>query len=557
MISNQEDEFVAVRVQDPRVQNEGSWNSYVDYKIFLHTNSKAFTAKTSCVRRRYSEFVWLKKKMQKNAGLVPVPDLPGKSFFSFSSEDFLERRRQGLQAFLDQVVHMTVCLSDSQLHLFLQTQLPVGHIQDCVQGHTPYSVTDAILTYASSNRGLAQAQEDDPMKEPSLTVSYESMESPAPHQPQTRPTNTTPEPASHGEDLLECCDLDSDGLQHKDKSCVRVLQRNHLLEAVVEKRGPVEPIFFLGDRPDDPAEDSQQKSCQILTPVEVHSPMVAGVDKEGGTVEKVTILDTIREMASHPGVTDEEGQRDDSASKPGNSEGISGFTNHDSRELSVDLEDICCQNQVSLDRVTSELDGPDPTSGTAGPIPDVPCPEEQSGGRGQENSDKLVNEEETTLQGNHLVPEGTHDDVEQQPSLAVSDNEKPDDGDDQSLPSSNESIVKVSDEESLDEADVATDYMTTEVAPHWSDMEEKVILDLQENGCPAQKDRRYLADLADLRDLSSSLDLSVGTGDLTENSDFSVLETGSEVADSKFVEQEAPPSPSMDAKEETRDVEVH
>lgn len=71
---------------------------------------------------------------------------------------------------------MTVCLSDSQLHLFLQTQLPVGHIQDCVQGHTPYSVTDAILDYASSNQGFAQAQENDPNKESSLTISYESME---------------------------------------------------------------------------------------------------------------------------------------------------------------------------------------------------------------------------------------------------------------------------------------------------------------------------------------------------------------------------------------------
>uniref|UniRef100_A0A3B3ZJ34 PX domain-containing protein n=1 Tax=Periophthalmus magnuspinnatus TaxID=409849 RepID=A0A3B3ZJ34_9GOBI len=161
----QGNEFIAVRVQDPRIQNEGSWNSYVDYKIFLHTNSKAFTAKTSCVRRRYSEFVWLKKKLQKNAGLVPVPDLPGKSLFSFSNDDFLERRRKGLQCFLDKVVHMTVCLSDSQLHLFLQTQLPVGHILDCVQGHTPYTVTDAILTYASSNRGYAQAQEEEPAKE--------------------------------------------------------------------------------------------------------------------------------------------------------------------------------------------------------------------------------------------------------------------------------------------------------------------------------------------------------------------------------------------------------
>lgn len=38
--------------------------------LFLQTNSKAFTAKTSCVRRRYREFVWLRRQLQKNAGLV-------------------------------------------------------------------------------------------------------------------------------------------------------------------------------------------------------------------------------------------------------------------------------------------------------------------------------------------------------------------------------------------------------------------------------------------------------------------------------------------------------
>lgn len=38
--------------------------------VILQTNSKAFTAKTSCVRRRYREFVWLRRQLQKNAGLV-------------------------------------------------------------------------------------------------------------------------------------------------------------------------------------------------------------------------------------------------------------------------------------------------------------------------------------------------------------------------------------------------------------------------------------------------------------------------------------------------------
>ncbi|KAL4659883.1 sorting nexin-11 [Arapaima gigas] len=182
MIKNQEqDEFIAVRVQDPRVQNEGFWNSYVDFKIFLHTNSMAFTAKTSCVRRRYSEFVWLKKKLQKNAGLVPIPELPSKTpFFSFNNEDFLERRRKGLQRFLDKVLNMTVCLSDSQLHLFLQTQLPLSHIEDCVQGLTPYTVTEAILSYASSNRGWAQEEQGSAFGHSILPILYESVDSPSP-----------------------------------------------------------------------------------------------------------------------------------------------------------------------------------------------------------------------------------------------------------------------------------------------------------------------------------------------------------------------------------------
>ncbi|XP_066484449.1 sorting nexin-11 isoform X3 [Tiliqua scincoides] len=161
MLEHQEqEELTTVRVQDPRVQNEGSWNSYVDYKIFLHTNSKAFTAKTSCVRRRYREFVWLKKRLQKNAGLVPVPELPGKStFFAGTTDEFIEKRRRGLQQFLEQVVQNVVLLSDSQLHLFLQSQLSVPEIEACVQGRGPLSVTDAILRYAMSNCGWAQEED--------------------------------------------------------------------------------------------------------------------------------------------------------------------------------------------------------------------------------------------------------------------------------------------------------------------------------------------------------------------------------------------------------------
>ncbi|XP_055746884.1 uncharacterized protein LOC129829238 [Salvelinus fontinalis] len=313
MKNHEEDEFVAVRVQDPRVQNEGSWNSYVDFKIFLHTNSKSFTAKTSCVRRRYSEFVWLKKRMQKNTGLVPVPDLPNKSFFSFSGEDFLEKRRKGLQSFLDKVCSMTVCLSDSQLHLFLQTQLPVGHILDCVQGHTPYTVTEAILTYASSNQGWVQ--EEDSTQEPSLTpVSYESMESPAPHLPTLQcqkplsPVNlasSEPEGLRTEKFLSNAEDIDTVETPEVTQEDRNVVQA----EAILEIQSPVETIFkwdsheeSTPERLDHEAMIHHQGDCQLQTPVEVHCEKDTGLEEE--CVVEVTTERVIEEV-SHADITTE------------------------------------------------------------------------------------------------------------------------------------------------------------------------------------------------------------------------------------------------------------
>uniref|UniRef100_UPI00398ECDD8 sorting nexin-10B-like isoform X2 n=1 Tax=Pristiophorus japonicus TaxID=55135 RepID=UPI00398ECDD8 len=153
MKDQEEEEFITVRVQDPRIQDQNSWASYVDYKIFLYTNSKAFTVKTSCVRRRYREFVWLRRQLQKNAGLMSPPELPGKKpFFQVNNSDGIERRRQGLQQFLEKVLHTTIFLSDSQLHLFLQTQLPPAQMESCVQGRTPFSVNEAILDNATCRK---------------------------------------------------------------------------------------------------------------------------------------------------------------------------------------------------------------------------------------------------------------------------------------------------------------------------------------------------------------------------------------------------------------------
>ncbi|KAF6727208.1 Sorting nexin-11 [Oryzias melastigma] len=533
--NHQGDEFVAVRVQDPRIQNEGNWNSYVDYKIFLHTNSKAFTAKTSCVRRRYSEFVWLKKKLQKNSGLVPVPDLPGKSFFSFSNEDFLEKRRRGLQAFLDKVVHMTVCLSDSQLHLFLQTQLTLSHIEDCVQGLTPYSVTDAILTYASSNQGLAQAQEEDAFREPSLTVSYESMESPAPHQPSLQ-TNTglIPEPPANQDPLKALLGLSEpkpDGTT--PKISIQISQKSDRLKAVVEDH--TEATFYLGNTPN----GSDDGSCLIQTPVEVYSPMVDCMEGSwiGGNVED----------------PDCEGRKSSEKS-----------------EVSSDLRctysgEIVVENSVEGREEVLEKQPVDVKTGEhEGQILNVCSKREEKA----EQDDPSERKEEVFLQSEiHEKTDQTEPDAgdvflekeeEQEP-------EAKDDSDESfhSQSSSNDSIIKCSEEDSPCEE--AEDLIQAESIYEKTPVELTVcsevdtpcknMLDLHMNGCileevtPNNEDLQLITSICNPPDV----DPAVAEADLTENSDFSIL--GSSCApgstDSKNTEQGTLSSLSLDASEET------
>uniref|UniRef100_A0A8C4Q4K3 Sorting nexin 10 n=1 Tax=Eptatretus burgeri TaxID=7764 RepID=A0A8C4Q4K3_EPTBU len=134
-------ECINIKVHNPKVEGQ-----YVSYEIFLHTNDICFTLKTSCVRRRYSEFAWIRRVIQKNVGLNSVPKLPSKwLIFDRFNPDKLEKRRKGLQSFLIQVVRSPVLLSNSCLHLFLQSCLPRVMIEACASGQTSFSVREAIL----------------------------------------------------------------------------------------------------------------------------------------------------------------------------------------------------------------------------------------------------------------------------------------------------------------------------------------------------------------------------------------------------------------------------
>ncbi|KAK7886243.1 hypothetical protein WMY93_025864 [Mugilogobius chulae] len=95
---------ISVWVRDPRIQKNDFWHAYIDYEICLHTDSVCFTKKMSSVRRRYSEFVWLRQKLEANSLLmIKLPELPPKNpFFSLNNARQISERMKGLQRFLEQ-----------------------------------------------------------------------------------------------------------------------------------------------------------------------------------------------------------------------------------------------------------------------------------------------------------------------------------------------------------------------------------------------------------------------------------------------------------------------
>ncbi|XP_014884453.1 sorting nexin-10A [Poecilia latipinna] len=138
-------EFVSVCVRDPRLHKDDRWHTHIDYEICLHTNSMCFRKKTSYVRRSYSDFVWLRHCLEGNALTIELPKLPPWiPFFSLKNKEQVSKRMKGLQEFLENVFQNPLLLSDSRLHLFLQSDLSIRRIERCALGKTRYTVAEAI-----------------------------------------------------------------------------------------------------------------------------------------------------------------------------------------------------------------------------------------------------------------------------------------------------------------------------------------------------------------------------------------------------------------------------
>lgn len=119
--------FLEIDVVNP-ITHGVAKKRYTDYEVRMKTNLPVFKTKDSNVRRRYSDFEWLRNELERDSKIV-VPPLPGKAWKrqmpfrgddGIFEEEFIEDRKKGLEIFINKIAGHPLAQNERCLHMFLQ-----------------------------------------------------------------------------------------------------------------------------------------------------------------------------------------------------------------------------------------------------------------------------------------------------------------------------------------------------------------------------------------------------------------------------------------------------
>ncbi|CRK95394.1 CLUMA_CG008683, isoform A [Clunio marinus] len=120
--------FLEIDVINPQTTIIAGKKKFTDYEIRMRTNLPVFKIKESSVRRRYSDFEWLRNELERDSKIV-VPPLPSKAWKrqmpfrndeGIFEEQFIEDRRKGLETFVNKIAGHPLAQNERCLHMFLQ-----------------------------------------------------------------------------------------------------------------------------------------------------------------------------------------------------------------------------------------------------------------------------------------------------------------------------------------------------------------------------------------------------------------------------------------------------
>ncbi len=119
---------VQIEITDPQNHTQGS-KKYTDYLVRTKTTLPIFTVKEFSVRRRFSDFEWLRTKIETKLKISP-PSLPDKAWkrqIPFMKEtlfddQFVEERRRSLEHFITKISEHPLVQTEKIWVSFLQDQ---------------------------------------------------------------------------------------------------------------------------------------------------------------------------------------------------------------------------------------------------------------------------------------------------------------------------------------------------------------------------------------------------------------------------------------------------
>jgi len=110
-----------ISVTDPEKHGDGV-KAYVSFAVITQTDLPSFSEGKIEVRRRYSDFVWLRTQLAINNPEIIVPPIPPKmsdKFLARFKDEFLEKRRKALELFLNRVALHPALIASIDLNTFL------------------------------------------------------------------------------------------------------------------------------------------------------------------------------------------------------------------------------------------------------------------------------------------------------------------------------------------------------------------------------------------------------------------------------------------------------
>lgn len=113
-------------VKDPVKELDGTKDMYVSYLVTARTSLPIFSSTTPSSRRRFQDFVFLREHLSKDFPACVVPPLPDKHRLEYLTGDrfspeFIERRRQDLNRFMQRVCNHPTLQRASLVRDFLES----------------------------------------------------------------------------------------------------------------------------------------------------------------------------------------------------------------------------------------------------------------------------------------------------------------------------------------------------------------------------------------------------------------------------------------------------